>query len=81
MFPRGSHTITILGIQHKNKKNSIKSKNNPKDKTLRGLKKLEIDLMSYSYKPKCTVQWAEEHIGKDVRIVRTLREDQPLRTV
>ena len=44
----------------------IKSKSYPKRKTLRELEKLEIDWLVYCYKAKCTVQWAEEHIRKDV---------------
>ena len=55
-----------MGIHYKNTKNSIKLKNYPKRKTLRELEKLEIDWLVYSYKAKCTVQWAEEHILKDV---------------
>ena len=55
-----------MGIQHKNTKNSINSKNYPKSKTLSDLEKLEIDWLVYCYKAKCTVQWAEEHIRKDV---------------
>ena len=31
-----------------------------------GLPDLNIDWLAYCYKAKCTVQWAEEHIGKDV---------------
>ena len=38
-----SNTITIMGIQDKNTKNSIKSKSYPKDRTLRELEKLDID--------------------------------------
>ena len=38
-----SNTITITGIQDKNTKNSIKSNNYPKSKTLRELEKLDID--------------------------------------
>ena len=37
------NTTIIMRIQDKNKKNSIKSKNYPKKKTLRELEKLEID--------------------------------------
>ena len=56
-----------MGIQDKNTKNNIKSKDYPKSKTLRELEKLETDRLVYSYyKAKCTVQWAEEHIRKDV---------------
>ena len=36
-------TITIIGIQDKNTKSSIKSKNCLKSKTLRELENLEID--------------------------------------
>ena len=35
--------ITVMGIEDKNTKNSIKSKNYPKSKTLRELEKLDID--------------------------------------
>ena len=35
--------ITAMGIKDKNTKNSIKSKNYPKSKTLRELEKLDID--------------------------------------
>ena len=55
-----------MGIQDKNSKNSVKSKNYPKSKTLRELKKLDIDWLVYYHKAKFTVQWVEEHIGKDV---------------
>ena len=51
--------ITIIGIQDKNTKNSIKSKNYHKSKTLKELKKLYIDWLVYCYKAKCTVQWVE----------------------
>ena len=37
------NAVTIMGIQDKNKKNSIKSKNYPKSKTPRELEKLDID--------------------------------------
>ena len=37
------NTVTIMGVQDKNTKNSIKSKNYPKSKTLREFKKLYID--------------------------------------
>ena len=50
-----------MGIQDKSTKNSIKSKDYPKSKTLRELEKFDIDC----YKAKCTVQWVEEHIGKN----------------
>ena len=56
----------MMGIQDKNTKNSIKSKNYQKMKTLRVPEKLEIDLPVYYYKAKCTTQWVEEHIRKDV---------------
>ena len=55
-----------MGIQDKSTKNSIKSNNYPKSKTLTELEKFDIDWMVYCYKAKCTVQWAEERIGKDV---------------
>ena len=58
--------IVTMGIQDKNKKNSIESKNYPKIKILRELEKFDIDWLVYCYKAKCTVQWAEEHITKDV---------------
>ena len=50
----------------KNTKNSIKSKNYLKSKTLREPENLDIDWLVYCYKAKCTVPWAEEHIRKDV---------------
>ena len=31
-----------------------------------GLPDLNIDWLAYCYKAKCIVQWAEEHIRKDV---------------
>ena len=37
------NNIIITGIQDKNTKNSIKSKNYPKSKTLKELEKLDID--------------------------------------
>ena len=37
-----------MGIQDKNMKNSIKSKNYPKSKTLREFEKLDIDWLVYS---------------------------------
>ena len=55
-----------MGIEDKNTKNSIKSKNYPESKTLRELEKLDIDWLVYCYKAKCTMQWAEEYIRKDV---------------
>ena len=55
-----------MGIQDKNTKNSIKSKNFHKSKTLREFEKLYIDWLVYCYKAMCTVQWAEETIRKDV---------------
>ena len=55
-----------MGIQDKNTKNSIKSKNYHTSKTLREFEKLYIDRLVYCYKAKCTVQWAEENIRKDV---------------
>ena len=51
-----------MGIQDKNTKNSIKSKNYHTSKTLREFDKLYIDSLVYCYKAKCTVQWAEENI-------------------
>ena len=55
-----------MWIQDKNMKNTIKSKNYPERKTLGELKNLEIDWLVYCYKAKRTVQWAEEHIKKDI---------------
>ena len=55
-----------MGIQDKNTKNSIKSKNYPKSKTLKEFEKLYIDWLVYCYEGKCIVQWAEENIRKDV---------------
>ena len=56
-----------MGIQDRSTKNSIKSKNYLKSKTLRKLEKFNTDWLVYCYKDKCTVQWAEEHIRKDIR--------------
>ena len=58
--------MTIMEILDKNRKNSIKSKNYPKNKTLREFEKLYIDCLVYCYKAEYTVQWAEENIRKDV---------------
>ena len=33
---------------------------------MRELEKLDIDWLVYCYKAKCTVQWAEERVRKDV---------------
>ena len=55
-----------MGIQDKNTKNSIKWKNCPKRKTPRELQKFDIDWLVYCCKAKCTVQWEEDHIRKDV---------------
>ena len=55
----------MMAIQNENTKNSIKSKNYHK-KILRELEKLDTDRLVYCYKAKGTVQWAEEHIRKDV---------------
>ena len=55
-----------MGIKDKNTKNSIKSKKYLKGKTLREFEKRYIDWLEYCYKAKCTVQWAEENIRKDV---------------
>ena len=60
------NTFTIMKIQDKNMRNSIKSKNHLKSKTMRELEKLDIDWLVYCYGAKCTMQWAEEHIRKDV---------------
>ena len=42
-LPEGKTTITIKGIQDKDTTNNIKSKNYLKNKTLRWLKRLDID--------------------------------------
>ena len=60
-----------MGIPDENTKNSIKSKNYRKSKTLRELEKSDVDLLVHCYRAKCTVQWAEktgaeEHVKKDV---------------
>ena len=47
-------------------KNSMKSKNYLKNRTLRELKKLDIDSLVYCFKVKFTMQWAKEYIRKDV---------------
>ena len=60
-------TVTIMEIQGKNTKNSIQSKNYPKSKTMREFVKFDIDWLVCCYEAKCTMQWAEEHIRKDVR--------------
>ena len=54
-----------MGIQDKNTKNSIKSKNYHTSKTLREFENFTL-IDWYFYKAKCTVQWAEENIRKDV---------------
>ena len=58
--------ITIMGMQDRNTKNSIKSKNYHKSKTLREFEKLYNDWMVYCYEAKGTEQWAEENMRKDV---------------
>ena len=58
-----------MGIQYKHTKNSIKPKNYPKSKTLKVLNKLDIDWLVAFNKAKCTLQWADEHIRKDVCIM------------
>ena len=55
-----------MGIQDENMKNSIKSKSHPRSKILRELEKYDTDWLVYCYKAKCTMEWAEEHIRKDV---------------
>ena len=55
-----------MRIQDKNMRNSIRSKNYPESKALRELEKFNIDWLVYCYKAKRFVQWAEEHIRKDV---------------
>ena len=55
-----------MGIQDKNTKNSIKSKNYHKSKTLWEFEKRYIDWLVYCYEAKCTMQWTEETIRKDV---------------
>ena len=50
-------TVTMMGIQDKNTKNSVKSKNYPKSKTLREIKNLTfIDWLVYCFYTKCTMQ-------------------------
>ena len=61
-----------MGIQDKNTKNSIKSKNHHTSKTLREFETLYLDLLVYCYKAKFTVDWVEENIRKDVCIVRSM---------
>ena len=53
------------GIQDINTKNSIKSKNYWKSETLRKLEKLQT-LIDWYVAIKLSVQWAEEHVRKDV---------------
>ena len=55
-----------MGIQDKNTKNSTKSKNYLKSKSLSELENLTLIALVYCYKAKCTVQWAEEDIRKNV---------------
>ena len=55
-----------MEIQYKNTKNSIKPKNYPKSKTPKVFNKLDIDSLVAFYKAKCTVQWADKCIRKDV---------------
>ena len=40
--------------------------NYSKRETLRELEKRDINWLVNCYKAKCTVQWAEEHIRKDI---------------
>ena len=61
-----------MGIQDRNMKNSIKSKNHHTSKTLREFETLSIDGLVYCYKAKCTVHWAEKNIRKDVCIVHSM---------
>ena len=49
--------ITMMGIQDKNTKNSMKSKNYHKSKALKEFEKLYMDWLVYCYKVKCTVYW------------------------
>ena len=58
-----------MGIQDKNSKNSIKSKNHHTSKILREFEILYIDRLVYCYKAKCIVHWVQENIGKDGCIV------------
>ena len=55
-----------MGIQYKNTKNSKKQRIIRKYNTVRVFNKLDIDWLVAFYKAKCTVQWADEHIIKDV---------------
>ena len=55
-----------MGIQDKNTNNNKRSKNYPKSKIPREPEKSDTDWLVYCYKAKCTVQWEEEHIRKDV---------------
>ena len=57
-----------MGIQDKNSKNSIKSKNHHTRKTLREFETLYIDRLVYCYKVKCIMHWVEENIGKDIDV-------------
>ena len=41
-------------------------KDNHEEQHKRELEKLDIDWLVYCYKAKGTMQWAEEHIRKDV---------------
>ena len=61
-----------MGIQDKNTKNSLKSKNHHTSKTLREFETLYIDWLVYCYKAMCIVHWVEENIEKDVCIVRSM---------
>ena len=60
-----------MEIQDKNTKNSIKSKNYHESKTLRELGKFASDWLVYCYKARCTVQWAEEDMRKDVCLLNS----------
>ena len=55
-----------MGIQDKNTRNGIRANNYLKSKTLSELEKSDIDWLVYCYKAKCTVQWEEEDIRRDV---------------
>ena len=70
-------TITIMGIQDKNTKNSIRSKKYPKSRTLREPEKFEIDWLVNCHKATCTLQWTEGHIRKYIFINSLTIQNEP----
>ena len=63
---KNEYPLEAHRFNNKNTKNSIKSKNCQKSRTLREFEKLYINWLVYCYEAKWTMQWAEENIRKDV---------------